>query len=780
MDTLVAFGITSNFYAFVERLDRVCKIEYFSDNNSRYWGQYLLGDERICISPEKIQMLNSPCVIIFCEKESSIAAVEKQFDAMGIKHKRVNELICECVFKPVETHWLQSIQRKRIHKFIELLVHGTTECNFKCEYCYVWTTNDFTHKTETSQYTPKELRRALSVGRLGGPCHINACALGETLLSREIVELVHELLEEGHYVSVITNGTVTAKIEQMLEFPPELQERLFFKLSFHYAELKKRKLLQRFWDNTDKIRESACSYSIEITPCDHLIGELDEIRKQFKENANGAMPHITFTRDGNKAGLDLLSELPLQEYIDTWNVFDSDLFHLKCSLYKRKICENCYAGSWSYRINSMNGNLQSCYKQNLKGTIFDHEQQILPVMTVGRHCQMDYCFNNHAFLAWGDAPEIECATYFEMRNRTDSEGNQWIKSTYAAAMKQKLYDNNFAYLDKWSDYEKLMNPDRKAGFILFNSPDYSNLGDHAIALAEREFLENLFPNIPVIEISCEQYIKENILIQNVIKPEDILIISGGGYLGSLWLWLEDITKDIIRVYRDNQILIFPQTIYFEENSLGAVEKSALAEVVNSHDNLTIFLREKQSYELAKRLFGANIKKICMPDMAFNLKFQALGKRDGAIVCMRKDKESRGCDTAEIENALRKRRFKISHLSTVADKNIYLNERAGAVAELLQTIGAAQLVVTDRLHAMIFCAVTNTPCIALDNLSGKISQTYEWIKENQRIVFCSSLEKLEEDLDWVLCAADADEEAVEYQGITAEFEKMKAYLKESYD
>lgn len=41
---------------------------------------------------------------------------------------------------------------------------------------------------------------------------------------------------------------------------------------------------------------------------------------------------------------------------------------------------------------------------------------------------------------------------------------------------------------------------------------------------------------------------------------------------------------------------------------------------------------------------------------------------------------------------------------------------------------AQLVITDRLHAMIFAAITETPCIAMDNKSKKVKGVYEWIRD----------------------------------------------------
>lgn len=776
MRTLIAFGIGVNFYSLVERLDAVCEISVFSDNDSSKWGQHILGDRRICMEPGRLCELESPFILIMAERESSIKAIEKQCDEYGIPHQRVNDFLQEIELMPVKCQWPQSIQRRRIHKFIELLVHGTTECNFHCEYCYVWRKQEFTQGSITSEYTAKEIREALSQQKLGGPCHINACALGETLLSKDIVELTYELLEEGHYLSIITNGTITPKIDAILQFPEELLERMFFKFSYHYAELKRTKLSDIFWKNVDKVKNSPCSYSIEITPCDNLIDEIDNIKKEFAVRANGAMPHITFTRDGSKEGLDLLSELPLDEYKDVWKTFESELFDLKCSLYKKKICQTCYAGSWSYRVNVVNGNLQSCYQQELVGTVFDEGQKILPVIPVGHGCRLDYCFNNHAFLAWGDVPEIACDNYFKVRDRTADDSLHWVKETYAAAMRQKLYDNNFEYFNRWSDYEKLFATDRKPAFILFNSPAYSNLGDHAIALAERELFQRLFPGTEFIEISCQQYIRENLLIQNVIQAEDILIISGGGYLGSLWLWLEDITKNIIQQYPDNKIIIFPQTMYFDHSGLGEIEKKSLSSVLNSHNDLTVMLRDEESYRLASGLLDHSARKLLIPDIALSLKYEGTFDRSGGLVCIRDDKEAVWIDEIYIERILREKGIEAERFTTISEDDVFLDNRKECIVKLLDKIRQASVVITNRLHAMIFCAVTNTPCVAFDNLSGKVSASFQWIKEKPHIVFCEKEEDFEKCLRR---AVSMENDAVlPANGINDKFKELDEYLKET--
>ena len=40
---------------------------------------------------------------------------------------------------------------------------------------------------------------------------------------------------------------------------------------------------------------------------------------------------------------------------------------------------------------------------------------------------------------------------------------------------------------------------------------------------------------------------------------------------------------------------------------------------------------------------------------------------------------------------------------------------------------SKVVITDRLHGMIFCAITKTPCIVTRSLDHKVIESYKWIK-----------------------------------------------------
>ena len=61
---------------------------------------------------------------------------------------------------------------------------------------------------------------------------------------------------------------------------------------------------------------------------------------------------------------------------------------------------------------------------------------------------------------------------------------------------------------------------------------------------------------------------------------------------------------------------------------------------------------------------------------------------------------------------------------------------------------SQIVITDRLHGMLFAAITETPCVVFSNFNHKISESYKWLKELKYISFCNSIDELEDSINKV--------------------------------
>ena len=64
---------------------------------------------------------------------------------------------------------------------------------------------------------------------------------------------------------------------------------------------------------------------------------------------------------------------------------------------------------------------------------------------------------------------------------------------------------------------------------------------------------------------------------------------------------------------------------------------------------------------------------------------------------------------------------------------------------LQEARESELVITDRLHGMIFAAITSTPCIAFGNYNHKITSSFIWLEHFGYVKYIEDIGKLEETI-----------------------------------
>ena len=280
--------------------------------------------------------------------------------------------------------------------------------------------------------------------------------------------------------------------------------------------------------------------------------------------------------------------------------------------------------------------------------------------------------------------------------------------------------------------------------ILFNTPEHDNIGDHLIALSELNLIGELFPKIPMYEITDIEYMRYHERIKKMIASDDLIIISGGGYMGSLWLYnCETNVRRIIKEYPNNRIIIFPQTVYFEGNSRGEREYQLSKEIYREHQGLTICAREKKSYDLFVEILNSNDNVILLPDIAFfyDEKMPIQKNRSNKCkVCFRRDKEAilseneRICIIRELE----KNGYMVEETS-MHEGVFDIQYRKDYVTNKLKELSEASLIVTDTLHCMISAALVGSECLFFDNLSGKVKNVYEWIRTNRYIHYCDDIE-----------------------------------------
>lgn len=332
-----------------------------------------------------------------------------------------------------------------IKRFIDCYIPVTT-CTLRCKYCYVTTHQLFGGKIPDFQYSLEYVRKALSKERLGGVCLFNMCANGETLLLKGLIDYVRALLEEGHYVMIVTNGTLTNRFDEYAALPKELLAHLFFKFSYHYMELKEKNLLDIFFGNIRKMRDAGASFTLEQTPSDDAIPYRDEIIERAVKEL-GAAPHITVARDQRIDGkLPILTELSREEYIKMWgDKYHSPLFDYKMEIFGVKRKEFCYAGDWTAYMNFITGDMRQCGRSYMNWNVYKDISKPIPFCAIGKHCQELHCYNGHVWISLGAIPELKAPTYAEMRNRVCMDGSEWLKPEMKAFMSTKLYNMNAEY-----------------------------------------------------------------------------------------------------------------------------------------------------------------------------------------------------------------------------------------------------------------------------------------------------------------------------------------------
>ena len=78
---------------------------------------------------------------------------------------------------------------------------------------------------------------------------------------------------------------------------------------------------------------------------------------------------------------------------------------------------------------------------------------------------------------------------------------------------------------------------------------------------------------------------------------------------------------------------------------------------------------------------------------------------------------------------------------VISNQIDPRDREVWVKQKLDEFASAKLVITDRLHGMILCAVTGTPCVVVNSKSPKVRGCYEWIRQLPYIRFADDVSEI---------------------------------------
>jgi pyruvyl transferase EpsI len=306
------------------------------------------------------------------------------------------------------------------------------------------------------------------------------------------------------------------------------------------------------------------------------------------------------------------------------------------------------------------------------------------------------------------------------------------KQIYLKRKEQKVIKQKRQQFKEYIDSLRLF----KKVFIL-DACDHRNLGDQAILMAEKKFLADYFREYNIITVGLNDFYNFVEIVKENISEDDLIFLHGGGNLGNEYLRAELIRRKIIELFPKNKIVLFPQTMFFKNDIAGKEELKQSIRVYGKHSNLTLIARETKSYELMKESFVKN-KTLLTPDIVMYLnKTSSTNHRRGALFCCRRDVEGtlHEKDKEKIIAHLRENYSSLNLTDTVGENNFK------AVEEKFEEFRSAEIVVTDRLHGMVFAAITGTPCIALSNYNYKVSGTYQWIKHLNYVKYAETIKQI---------------------------------------
>lgn len=163
---------------------------------------------------------------------------------------------------------------------------------------------------------------------------------------------------------------------------------------------------------------------------------------------------------------------------------------------------------------------------------------------------------------------------------------------------------------------------------ILDVPSYSNAGDQLIWAGMEAFCAKN-------GIECV-YRCSNITYEyREFSLDTIICLVGGGNFGDLWRGLQEFKNQVIMAYPNNRIVIFPQSVFYEDMSLCDMDSTIFAQ----HKDIYICARDNESYVFLQRHFKNHV--LLVPDMVLYLSFgkRVSGAQYKTLFMMRKDKEA---------------------------------------------------------------------------------------------------------------------------------------------
>ena len=271
--------------------------------------------------------------------------------------------------------------------------------------------------------------------------------------------------------------------------------------------------------------------------------------------------------------------------------------------------------------------------------------------------------------------------------------------------------------------------------LVFGSPFNSNAGDFAQSYCIQLWARKNYPNHKIkwydgASMAYSQY-ESLTYLKRVVKKHDIIFLHSGYHTTDLYMWEEELQRQVIKAFPKHRIIALPQTINYTTEK----EKNKSIQIYNQHKDLFFFCRDSVSYKEAKHLFY-NSRLYLFPDIVTSM----IGQRNynhirkGILLCLRNDKEAvlKADEREKLKLDLGKI-DKVTETDTTLkiEPNEFKKNREKILEDLWSEYAKYKVVITDRYHGTIFSLIAATPVLVIPSSDHKLSSGVDWFPESYK-------------------------------------------------
>lgn len=306
--------------------------------------------------------------------------------------------------------------------------------------------------------------------------------------------------------------------------------------------------------------------------------------------------------------------------------------------------------------------------------------------------------------------------------------------------------------------------ERKIVWVGLFPPENPSVGDHSQALAIQQWFQTYFPDWPIVcfyrrfndprkfrgvplpKLPSEGLKNWKKLIETV-NEDDLIFIHSSGDFGTLFYWTwggglgskswHSFRRKLIRQFPKNKIIQLPVTVFYHatEGAKEILENDKC--FYGEQKNLVLMCREPVSHQILTS--NSHCRTMMVPDFAFSLKPTLIEKeRKGVLIVLRRDHETRFNPSTRahiikiVERVMPNPTYRDVNQSPVVNKD--------AIDSILEYYQNFKVVVTDRLHGMIFSVITKTPCVCINDRIPHKSSGYKSLL-NDSVQFVDGIEEI---------------------------------------